>query len=131
MTGWQLNSGASEAAIHEATTLLGYSLPSDYVQLLQQYNGGEGFIGENYLILWKAEELGTFNREYEVKHYAPGLVLFGSNGGGEAYALDMRNDTMPVVRVPFIGMELSYARVLATTLTSLLRQLANHHDNEV
>ena len=66
--------------------LLKHSLPSDYVQFLRERDGGEGFVGtNNYLILWKAEELSDFNREYEVRYAHQVFSSFGSNGGGEGY----------------------------------------------
>lgn len=30
-----------------------------------------------------------FNEEYQVRQYAPGVILFGSDGGGEAYGFDI------------------------------------------
>ena len=113
MEDWQLNEGATDDSLHAAVALLGYSLPQDYEKFLREHNGGEGFIGNNYLILWKVDELSTFNREYETKRYAPGLLLFGSNGGGEAYGFDTRSASLSVVRIPFIGMDLKYARPIA------------------
>lgn len=121
---WQLNEAASEEAIRAAATSVGVGLPTDYAQFLREHNGGEGFIGDNYLILWKAEELIPFNREYEVEQYAPGILLFGSNGGGEGYGFDSRAATMLIVRVPFIGMDLRYAIVVASDFTDLFTQLA-------
>lgn len=119
---WQLNPGASADAIRDAVSLLG-SLPSDYIQFLHNYDGGEGFIGDNYLILWKVEELSVFNREYEVEQYAPGILLFGSDGGGEGYGFDTRDAAMPVVRIPFIGMELRYVRAVADSFIDFLNKL--------
>lgn len=126
LASWQLNPGASEAAIQDAVTSLGHSLPSDYLEFLREHNGGEGFVGDDYLVLWQAEELDTFNREYQIDEYAPGLIAFGSSGGGDAYAFDMRTAAAPIVRVPFIGIELRYAKPMADTFTNLLRQMANH-----
>ena len=118
-----LNPGTSEAAIREAASALGISLPSDYVEFLRRHNGGEGFVGKNSLILFKAEELKPFNDGDQVKEYAPGLVLFGSNGGGEGYAFDTRDTSVPVVRVPFIGMELRYATPIGKSFTDMFHQL--------
>ena len=39
-----------------------------------------------------------------VSEFAPGLILFGSDGGGEAYAFDVREAVPIIVEVPFIGM---------------------------
>jgi hypothetical protein len=124
LKNWQLNAGASEDAIRDAVSLQGCLLPADYLQFLREHNGGEGFLGNNYLILWQIEELNAFNQEYEVKQYAPGLVLFGSSGGGEGYAFDTRDEAMPVVQVPFIGMDLRYAKPVASSFTEALGQLA-------
>lgn len=121
---WQLNAGATEEALNAAGLLLEHSLPRDYAAFLREHNGGEGFIGDNYLILWKAEELSTFNREYEVDQYAPGILLFGSNGGGEGYGFDARDAAMSVVRVPFIGMDLQYAVTMARNFSEFIMELA-------
>lgn len=124
LKGWQLNAGVSEDAVRDAVSSIGCSLPSDYVQFLGDHDGGEGFIGHNYLIIWKAEELSTFNREYEVAKYAPGLLLFASDGGGEGYGFDTRDSTMPVVSVSFIGMDLNDVERVAGSFTDFLNQLA-------
>jgi hypothetical protein len=89
-----------------------------------EVGGGEGFIGDNYIVIWRAEELANFNREYEVNEYAPGITLFGSNGGGEAYGFDFYSPTMPVLRIPFIGMDRRYARLIAQSFTALFLKLA-------
>ena len=120
---WHLNAGVTEETLRDAEVALGRPLPRDYVRFLREHNGGEGFIGDNYLILWKAEELSTFNREYEVNQYAAGLLLFGSNGGGEGYGFDTRSPDMTIVRVPFIGMDLRYATPIAADLDDLFMQL--------
>ena len=76
-------------------------------------------------MLWKIDELLRFNREYEVPEYAPGLFLFGSNGGGEAFAFDLRAEGRnPVVSVPFIGMDVRDALPLAETFDGFLEHLA-------
>lgn len=79
-------------------------LPDEYIAFLRRVNGGEGFLGENYAVLWRAEELVQFNREYETVEYAPQLFLIGSNGGGEAYAFDQTSGSSTLFFVPFIGM---------------------------
>ena len=127
---WQPNVTAPEAVLRDVYAKLPCSLPPDYVCFLQEHNGGEGFVGENYLIVWKAEELINFNREYEVNEYAPGILLFGSNGGGEGFGFDTRDVTLPIVRVPFIGMDLRYAIVVANSFTDLFMQLAGDHGQE-
>jgi hypothetical protein len=118
---------SNEKATNEAIAHLGAlypALPETYMSFLMDKNGGEGFVGDDYVILWRADEIERFNREYEVSIYAPTLLLFGSNGGGEAYAFDTREGSWSVVRVPFIGMDLKYAVPLARSFTEFLEVLA-------
>jgi hypothetical protein len=124
LKSWQLNDGASEAALRDAASSLSHALPADYLEFMRKHDGGEGFIRDNYLILWRAEELAPFNAEYEVAQYAPGLILFGSSGGGEGYGFDARGESMAVVRVPFIGMAWEHAKPVAKSFTESLAQLA-------
>ena len=120
-----LNAGASQAVITEIATSVKHSLPNDYLQFLGRHNGGEGFVGEHYLVLWKAEELIEFNRDYQVDEYAPGVFLFGSNGAGEGCGFDMLTSGSPVVVIPFIGMERGAAITIARTFTDLFPKLEN------
>jgi len=98
------NEGATEGAVALALSELGISLPPSYLSFMRLHNGGYGFVGENYLSLWKVEELAQFNAEYQVHEYAPGFLFFASNGGGEGYAFDTTIDKFPVHIIPFIGM---------------------------
>ena len=116
--------GAAEIERFRAET--GVDLPTDYVEFLRQSDGGEGFIGPNaYVILWQLSELTELNNAYQVEEYVPGLLIFGSNGGGEAYAFDTVASAMPIVSVPFVGMEPSLACVLAPTFTDFLKVLSS------
>jgi hypothetical protein len=124
LTDGQLDSPASSDILEGLSSSLGVSLPRDYLDFLRQHNGGEGFIGKKYIIFWKAEELADFNREYEVEQYAPGILLFGSSGGGEGYGFDVQSAAIPIVRVPFIGMAREYAEPVAKDFPDLFAKLA-------
>lgn len=95
-------------------------LPNEYVDFLRQANGGEGFLGDNYLVLWRAEEMIDFNVDYQTAELAPELFLIGSNGGGEAYAFDQTSDCSAVFSVPFIGMEYQAIRKVADSFSSFV-----------
>jgi hypothetical protein len=125
LTEGAFNAPAESATVDQLTIALGRSLPKDYIEFLKEHNGGEGFIGKNYIILWKAEDLVTFNQEYEVEQHAPGILLFASNGGGEGYGFDTLDDVMPVVQIPFIGMDRHYARRVARDIRDLFARLAD------
>jgi SMI1/KNR4 family protein SUKH-1 len=95
-------------------------LPAEYVKFLEQMNGGEGFIGENYLMAWPVQDLVQSNKDYLVEEAAPELFLFGSNGGGEAFAFDTRSFPPPIVGVPLIVISLEDAVRLAPDFDALL-----------
>ncbi|MCZ8347457.1 MAG: SMI1/KNR4 family protein [Leptospiraceae bacterium] len=121
LSNFNTNSSISLEKLNNAISI---NLPSDYIQFMIQYNGGEGFIGlESYLILWKIDEIISLNEAYEVSEYAPGLILFGSNGGGEAFAFDTRFDKYSIVSIPFVGMDNSLAKIVATNFTDFLKVL--------
>ncbi len=124
LTDFSLNQGASDRALACLETLTPTELPNNYVDFLREANGGEGFIGKEYLILWRIEELELFNREYEVERYAPGIFLFGSNGSGEAFGFDTRSVPYKVVQVPFIGMDIKYATPVANGFIDLLKRMS-------
>lgn len=119
------NSGAPESVLKKLQLDLGISLPFEYVDFLVDCNGAEGDIGSSYLVLWPVEEIILLNEEFGVHEFAPGLLLFGSDGGGEGYAFDTRLNPMPVVEVPFVGMDHKYARMCGQTFTEFLEFLYN------
>ena len=116
-------SGATEQLLQTAEKALGVKLPDDYRSFLGRFNGGEGFIGKHYLILWKAEELAKLNRDYQVHEYAPRFLMFGSTGGGDGFAFDTRSIPYRVMQVPFIGMSLDDAFLVADSFARLLERM--------
>src|SRR5215831_12700862 len=115
---------ATDAAIAESEQRLGLKLPKEYVAFLRLCNGGDGVIGdEEYAILWSVEELASLNDRYEVQSYVPGLLIFGSNGGGEAYGFDTRIPNWPIVSVPFVGMEWELAEPIGASFSLCLERL--------
>ena len=121
-----LNPGVSADTLDRVMQALNLALPKDYREFLRASNGGEGFLGPNYVMLWKAEELGPLNDGYETARFTPGLLLFGSDGGGEAYAFDTRECPWAVVQVPFIGMDdPAVAIPLGRNFTEFLQNIAH------
>jgi hypothetical protein len=118
--------GPSEPGAFESVEAhFGCVLPAQYKAFMSERNGGEGFIGKHYLALWRAEELIELNKGYESHEYAPGLVFFGSNGGGEAFAFDLRDPSMPIRMVPSIGMSLQDAVLISDNFNNFLARLAS------
>src|SRR5438552_7117818 len=80
-------------------------LPKDYLEFVEYSNGAAGsFPNGNHIILWRIERLVERNRAYKVEDYAPGIFVFGSSGGGEAYGFDTRS-SIAVIQIPFVGMQ--------------------------
>ncbi|MGC6371151.1 SMI1/KNR4 family protein [Pseudomonas sp. S2.OTC.A_B10] len=124
LTEGQLNGPAEPDFVDSLNTTLGVELAQNYLDFLKAHDGGEGFIGDHYMVFWEAQELADFNREYEVETYAPGIFLFGSDGGGEGYGFDTNEASMPIVRIPLIGMERQYAEPVARDVPDLFVRLA-------
>ena len=112
---FQPNAPASAEALASLTK----SLPESYFAFLTRANGGEGFIGDRYLQLWRAEELAEKNRAYKTKEFFPDFFFIGSNGGGEAYAFDLSGTDNRVFEVPFVGLRTD-VRPIANSFDSFL-----------
>jgi hypothetical protein len=118
--------GAPIALLREVERALGISFPPQYVDFMTKSDGAEGFVGLNsYLMLWPVEEIVSLNEAYKVQTFAPGLTLFGSDGGDMAYAFDARSRAMPIVTVPFVGMDVKEARLCGHTFVEFLEYLYN------
>lgn len=74
-------------------------LPKDYVEFMKNHNGGEGDVGETWLILYPMEELQEINDDYEIEEFLPGHIIIGSNGSGELYGIDNKGNYF---NVPFL-----------------------------
>ncbi len=97
-------------------------LSSAYFSQLAASNGGEGDLGvePGWIALWPAEEVLSLNAAYELTKLLPGFFGFGSNGGGELLAFDLRSgEPYPIVTVPFIPMDLQEAVTIASSFEEL------------
>lgn len=122
---FNVNPPASIEAIRQFEYESGVSLSEDYTAFLMYSNGGEGFIGKRYASLWRLEDLAEKNRSYRVADCAPGLYLFGSDGGGEAFAFDLRSNEQPIVCVPFVPLDLREAQIVASTFEGFFAVLSD------
>lgn len=123
--GFEYRSPAADSSIADCEVRMGVKLPDDYVEFLRFANGGEGFVADlAYLILWRVEDLVRNNEGYRVKEYVPGLFIFGSDGGGEAYGFDTRSAEWRIVTVPFVGMDWSMARSMGDSFHAFIQNLS-------
>lgn len=122
ITGSLTRVSAPDEAIREAENRLRVKFPPDYISLLKRCNGGEGFVNKGqYLMLWTVESLVEWNAKYN--EFLPGFLIFGSNGGGEAFGYDMRQEPWTIVQVPFIVMSWEDAQLLGRTIHEFFETL--------
>jgi hypothetical protein len=89
---------ASESAVARLRGELGAQVPDDYLAFLSAHDGGEGPVG----VLDPAPEVGRGADLYPELEHLREFVIFGSDGGGEAFAFTADGH---VVVVPWIGGE--------------------------
>ena len=119
------NAPARTQDIRQFEEASGVRLRADYVAFLMEMNGGEGFIGESCVMLWRLEDLLEWNRGYKASDFVPGLFLFGSDGGGEAFAFDRRSGLEPIVSVPFIPLNLDEVKIVAPDFRGFISWLSS------
>lgn len=79
-----------------------FKLPQGFIEFFKDSNGADISSDENYIVLWALTDMIQLNRDYKVDEYAPDFFIFGSNGGGTAYAV--KKSTSDIYEIPFIGM---------------------------
>jgi hypothetical protein len=95
----------------------------DYADVLARYNGLEGFVGsEQYLQLWKAEDIVGLNAAYHVQDFVPGTNLIGTDGGDTGYGVEAA--TSQYVSVPLVGMSPDAVRSVGASFEEFLEKLA-------
>jgi hypothetical protein len=98
------SAAATASELSQIDRFFNYAFPIDYKDFLQITNGLEGNADKGYLVIWSIEELLELNTAYQVKEFASHLILFGSDGGEDAFAFDTSGPAVSIVKLPFIGM---------------------------
>jgi len=129
--GFEKNPAVEPALIQQIVESFGFALPTDYLALFSKMNGGEGFVGDNYCRFYPIDKLITLNQAFMVNDFAPGLFIFGSTGGGEAFAFEKRGDSNSIVKIPFIPMDIKYAEILGETIFDFFIALSSGAKNEL
>jgi len=96
---------ATDQQLDAAGAAVGFELPEDYGAVMRRTNGGECDFGQPWIVLQSLENAIERNATFKEAGF-PKLVLFGSNGGGEGYAWDLRPERHSLyLVVPFIVPE--------------------------
>jgi len=100
-------------------------LPEEYLDFLRETNGYTGEVGDaGFVSIWPVEEVVPTNEANHYRQWIPGLVLFGSNEGGEFYGFDMRGPTPKVAMVPSVPLDLKHAVEVGSSFLDFLERLA-------
>lgn len=80
--------GISKEIIDQVQNQLNFELPRDYLDVLKEFNGGEGQIGENsWLLLYALEDLPGINHDYSLlMEQIPDYFLFGKDSADSGFA---------------------------------------------
>jgi hypothetical protein len=122
---FEKNPPIKSVAIQKIVKAINFELPFDYFEIFSFMNGGEGFIGDNYCRLYPLDELVSLNQSFSVKEFAPDIFIFGSNGGGEAFAFNTSSNPFSIVKIPFIPMDIKFSNFLGKTISEFFANLSD------
>jgi len=89
---WTSAPGASPEELKRLVAEVPYPLPAEYLDLLGNTNGGEGFLAVRpgwFQLFDVAFVLELWNDQFHRRDY-PNFLFFGSNGGLESFVLALR-----------------------------------------
>lgn len=85
--------GATEQSLTQLEVQENFELPVDFKDLMKEFNGAEGEIGENsWLVLFPIEDLLSANRGYKsLMDQIPDYFLFGKDAADTGYAINKQD----------------------------------------
>lgn len=92
----------------------GVALSQEYIDFMMKHNGGEGDIGDSWLVLFKVEELLEINEEYR-EDLPDGNCIIGSNGGGELFGVNADGNYFIVPEL----IEEEYMEIISNNIENL------------
>jgi hypothetical protein len=107
--------------MQEVPAALRKVFPEDYLEAVEEIGGREGFLGGTFLRMYRLEELMALNFEYGVPELFPEVLMFASNGCGDAFAFPIGQQS--VVRVPLIPLSGEFAEYRAMGFTEFVQSL--------
>ena len=103
------------------------NLPADLRAFLARHDGGRGTVGtrKRPVVLWSAEQIAHEAESQEVSLATPGLLLFGTDGGGLGYGYLGRLRERRYGRIPLIAAGVHEFEALADSLEELLQLIGD------
>lgn len=106
---WFKYPGASPEALDALRSGAGVELPKEYLDLLAFSNGGEGPlpVSPYNFCLDSVEDALKYRAGKTYEEFSPGFFIFGSSGGGDYIAFDIRaHKPWPVVAIDMTNINL-------------------------
>ena len=114
--GWNSNKETNLDDISIVEERLHIVFPEDYLEFLKWSNGGEGYIGKNYVSLWKVEDLEVLNREYQIQTYLlKGYLGIGTDGGGICYGFCLEKQ-FAIFKCPLGDLDINEITIVANSI---------------
>ena len=114
--GWNSNKETNLNDISIVEERLHIVFPEDYLEFLKWSNGGEGYIGKNYVSLWKVEDLEVLNREYQIQTYLlKGYLGIGTDGGGICYGFCLEKQ-FAIFKCPLGDLDINEITIVANSI---------------
>ena len=84
------NENLSPEEFSSYVSKLDFKYPQDYLDIIKEYNGIEGQLGNSYIAIWPTDEVMEVNSQYNKsdKVIAEKYFVFGSNSGIYNYAFN-------------------------------------------
>src|SRR5437016_394113 len=89
LRGFALEASAKAQELEDAIAFARSELPDEYLDVMRFSNGASGWLRGRYLIIYSVSEVIAVNRAADSASRVPGKLIFGSNGGGTSYLIDL------------------------------------------
>ena len=100
-----------------------YDIPNEYKEFMELNNGGEGNIGQNYLYLWKIENIEQLNKDYDIQKYlGKNCYAFGTDGGDKCYCFD-KNNGNKIIKCGLGDLDYNEIKIIANSFTEFIGKL--------
>ena len=92
--------------------------------MLRASDGLEGFVNdEAYLAISATSDIHRLNEAAAVHDFLPGVLIFGTNGGGTGYGIEWLDTGTRYVEFPLVGMDRSEVTPLGVSFAEFLDRI--------
>lgn len=115
------NDAPDPAAYSALLAKIDFRIDEDFLEFIKTYDGAEGEMGRNYLMLWNIEDILALNPYYEDIPECEKLFFFGSDGSSYGYAFE--KDGGKIVGIDFLDIGEKEADFHAESFIEFLRKV--------